>query len=125
MSFKKTSINKISAISSGIASLIAITASSCCIIPIVLVNMGIGGAWLGNLAVLQPYRIHFIVVAILMFIVGFTMFIRRQLQTGKSCASNDAGFLKRSPIILLISALLIALAIIWPEIEPYLLRIAI
>lgn len=32
----------------------AIAASSCCILPLVLFSLGIGGAWIGNLTALAP-----------------------------------------------------------------------
>src|SRR5947209_7133389 len=40
--------------------LAAIGASVCCVGPLVLLALGIGGAWIGNLIVLEPYRPIFI-----------------------------------------------------------------
>lgn len=34
----------------------ALAASSCCIAPLVLFTLGIGGAWIGNLTALEPYQ---------------------------------------------------------------------
>lgn len=34
----------------------ALAASSCCIAPLILFSLGIGGAWIGNLTVLAPYK---------------------------------------------------------------------
>ena len=34
----------------------AIAASSCCIVPLALFSLGIGGVWFGNLAALTPYQ---------------------------------------------------------------------
>ena len=120
----KLNINKTktSVLGSAFASLGAILASSCCIIPLMLFNMGIGGAWLANLAVLQPYRTHFIGVAILMFAAGLFLFVRSQSKADGVCDPKDGKRIKRVPIMLVISAALIAAAIIWPEVEPYLLR---
>lgn len=120
----KLNINKAKAViaGGGFASFGAILASSCCIIPIIFFNMGIGGAWLGNLSVLQPYRVHFISVAILMFAAGLFLFVRSQSKTDGACDPKDGKRIKRVPITLALSAILIAAAIIWPEVEPYLLR---
>src|SRR5260370_33161019 len=41
----------------GIASLLA---GACCVVPLVLVSVGVGGAWLANLQLLAPYRPVFI-----------------------------------------------------------------
>jgi mercuric ion transport protein len=40
--------------------LAGIGASVCCVGPLVLLALGIGGAWIGNLTVLEPYRPIFI-----------------------------------------------------------------
>ena len=38
----------------------ALAASSCCIIPLILFSLGIGGAWIGNLTALAPYKPLFV-----------------------------------------------------------------
>ncbi|MEX7575502.1 mercuric ion transporter MerT [Pseudomonas aeruginosa] len=45
--------------------LAAILASACCLGPLVLVVLGISGAWIANLAVLEPYRPVFIGAALI------------------------------------------------------------
>ena len=45
----------------GIAALLA---GACCVVPLVLVSLGLGGAWLANLQLLEPYRPLFIVGAV-------------------------------------------------------------
>ncbi len=37
----------------------AILASSCCILPLLFISMGIGGAWMGNLTAMAPYQPFF------------------------------------------------------------------
>jgi len=50
--------------SSGWGALVGgILASSCCILPLVLVSVGVGGAWLSNLTALSPYQPIFLVMA--------------------------------------------------------------
>lgn len=34
----------------------ALLVGSCCVVPLVLITMGLGGAWLANLTALEPYR---------------------------------------------------------------------
>jgi len=34
----------------------AVGASLCCVVPLVFVSLGIGGAWLASLTALEPYR---------------------------------------------------------------------
>ncbi|MGV2184030.1 mercuric transporter MerT family protein [Rhizobium rhizogenes] len=38
----------------------ALAASSCCIVPLLLFSLGIGGAWIGNLTALAPYKPFFV-----------------------------------------------------------------
>ena len=45
----------------GIAALLS---GACCVAPLVLVSAGLGGAWLANLQLLEPYRPLFIGVAL-------------------------------------------------------------
>lgn len=44
--------------------LAAIAASACCLGPLLLVSLGIGGAWISNLALLEPFRPLFIAIAL-------------------------------------------------------------
>lgn len=44
--------------------LAAILASTCCLGPLVLILLGVSGAWIGNLTAFEPYRPLFIVVAV-------------------------------------------------------------
>ena len=43
-----------------VGGLAAILASTCCLGPLVLVALGLSGAWIGNLTLLEPYRPFFI-----------------------------------------------------------------
>ena len=37
-------------------------ASACCIGPLLLLSLGIGGAWVGNLTAMEPYSGYFVSV---------------------------------------------------------------
>ncbi|EKT4486605.1 MULTISPECIES: mercuric transporter MerT family protein [Gammaproteobacteria] len=45
----------------------AIGASLCCIGPFLLLSLGISGAWIGNLTLLEPYRPVFVMLVMLLF----------------------------------------------------------
>ncbi|HVI90614.1 MAG TPA: mercuric transporter MerT family protein [Dongiaceae bacterium] len=49
----------------------AIAASSCCVIPLLLFSLGIGGAWIGNLTALAPYKPIFVAVTTGLLGYGF------------------------------------------------------
>jgi len=65
--------------------LAAILASACCLGPLVLVSVGLGGAWLGNLASLEPYRPYFIGAALLALLLAG----RRIYRPEADCKSGD------------------------------------
>ncbi len=44
--------------------LAAILASTCCLGPLVLVSLGLGGAWVSNLTALEPFRRWFLGAAL-------------------------------------------------------------
>lgn len=45
----------------GIAALLV---GACCVGPLVLISVGLGGAWLANLTALDPYRPVFVVISV-------------------------------------------------------------
>lgn len=56
-------------------------ASSCCILPLVLVSLGVGGAWMGNLTALAPYQPIFLTLATISVAGGFWLSRRARNQT--------------------------------------------
>lgn len=47
----------------------ALLASSCCIVPLILVSLGVSGTWIGSLTALEPYKPWFIAVSV--FFIGY------------------------------------------------------
>ena len=67
----------------------ALTASSCCIVPLVLFTLGIGGAWIGNLTALEPYQPIFLGITLGFLATGYFLIYRRHAATcaeGSDCA---------------------------------------
>ena len=67
----------------------AIAATSCCIIPLLLFALGIGGAWIGNLTALAPYQPIFIAATLIFLGTGYYLVYRRRgvaCTDGKLCA---------------------------------------
>jgi len=63
----------------------AVLASACCILPFVLVMLGLGGAWLANLHALYPYRWLFIGAAAAALFFAW----RRIYQPQTECAEGE------------------------------------
>lgn len=59
----------------GLSALGAVTggifASACCILPLALVSLGIGGAWMSSLTVLSPYQPYFLALTLISVGGGF------------------------------------------------------
>lgn len=68
--------------------LAAILASTCCLGPLILVSLGIGGAWISNLSALEPYRPFFIGAALVAMWFAWKRTYRpvENCQPGVACA---------------------------------------
>lgn len=63
----------------------ALAASTCCVIPLTLVSVGVGGAWIGSLTALAPYQPIFVALAIACLGAGFWLVYAR---APKACATG-------------------------------------
>lgn len=81
----KKSNDYLLSLGSVFASLGAILATSCCIIPLILANLGLGGVWIAKLAVLQPYRVYLLVGAAFLSGAGGLLYIRNRLKSCEVC----------------------------------------
>lgn len=63
----------------------AVLASACCLGPLLLLTMGVSGAWIGNLTLLEPYRPLFISVAAIALFFAW----RRIYRPAETCESGD------------------------------------
>lgn len=57
---------------------VGLLASSCCLLPLLLVSVGISGAWIAQLTALAPYQPLFLGVAAIALGLGFWRAYRRQ-----------------------------------------------
>lgn len=71
--------------------LAAIGASLCCVVPLVLLSFGIGGAWMATLTAFEPLRPVFLGFAVLF--IGLTFrklyFTAPTCEAGKPCADEN------------------------------------
>lgn len=90
----------------------ALLASSCCIIPLVLVMLGVSGAWIGNFAALEPYKAWFVAATLVFLALGFwQVYFRRQpkCEDDAYCARPETALITKGA--LWIATVLVAMAI--------------
>ena len=98
----------------------AVAASSCCVLPLVLFGLGIGGAWIGNLTALAPYQPLFIAAALGFLGLGFWRVYRSQaVCDGPACTRSVSDRLVK--IGLWTAAMLVVVAAGFPYVVPLLL----
>ena len=91
--------------------LAAIGSGLCCAGPFVLLSLGLGGAWVSNLTLLEPYRPIFIVAVIIGFaIAGYRIFRPiTDCKEGTACAIPANRV--RQQIIFCFAALIAAISV--------------
>lgn len=98
--------------------LAAIGASVCCVGPLVLLALGIGGTWVGNLTAMEPYRPIFIGLTLLFLGLAFrTLYLVPQVcAPGTPCA--DPRPIKRQRLTFWIVAVLLLGLLAVPSLAP-------
>ncbi len=100
----------------------AVLASSCCIAPLLLLTLGVSGAWIGNLTALAPYQGYFIVATLIFLAAGFWYVYwkpKKACEDGTYCASPTSD--KVVKIALWVATFFIAVALCITFILPYFL----
>jgi mercuric ion transport protein len=75
----------------------ALGASACCAGPLLLVVLGVGGAWGSRLTALRPFQPLFVAVSIAFFAVAFRrLYVRSETCTaGEACAAPSVRHRQR------------------------------
>ena len=101
--------------------LAAIVASACCLGPLVLVTLGISGAWISNLSALEPYRPVLIGVALVFMAFAYReIFVKaaqpQACETGAFCAAPQTNRIYR--VIFWVVSALVLFALAFPYFVP-------
>lgn len=89
----------------------AVLASSCCIGPLLLVTLGVSGAWIGNLTALEAYQPIFVMITIAFLAFGYWQVYfkpKRECSDGEVCAHPLSDRLIKT--VLWVATILVALA---------------
>lgn len=101
----------------------AIAASACCLGPLILISLGIGGAWISNLTLLDPFRPIFIVLALACMGLAYRRIYRANpsvdCQPGSLCAIPETNSTYR--VLFWVVSLLVLVALVYPYALPLLM----
>ena len=91
-----------------------ILASVCCVGPLVLVMVGVSGAWISNLTLLEPYRWIFIGIALVFMALAWRRIYRApaaaQCEPGTVCALPQTNRVYRVMFWVVFALVLLAFA---------------
>ena len=98
--------------------LAALLASTCCLGPLVLVTLGAGGAWIGNLSALGPYRPLFLGGALVGPFFAYPPIFRTvpECKPGEVCAVPQVR--RGYQVVFWIVAALVIVALGFPYVLP-------
>lgn len=98
--------------------LAAVGASVCCVGPLVLLTLGIGGAWVSSLTALEPLRPWFIALTLLFLGLAFRrLYLQPQVcEPGSACA--EPIVLQRQRLIFWAIALALFVLLSVPGLAP-------
>lgn len=100
----------------------AIAASVCCVGPLVLLALGIGGAWVGNLTAIEPFRPYLMGLTFIILGYAFYKIYRKpkaeECAPGSYCANPKSDRINK--ITLWISTVFVILLLSFPYITPLL-----
>ena len=96
----------------------AILASTCCLGPLVLVAIGVSGAWIGNLARLEPFRPIFIAAALVAMIFAYRRIYRPAAECKPDAVCALPATQRAYKVIFWIVAALILVALGFPYVLP-------
>jgi mercuric ion transport protein len=97
-----------------VGGLAAILASTCCLGPLILVALGLSGAWIGNLTRLEPYRPFFIAGALIALFFAGRGILRpaKRCEPGEVCAVPRTRWIYR--ILFVAASVLVLIALVFP-----------
>ncbi len=97
----------------------AIGASACCVLPLVLLMLGIGGAWVAQLTKLEPYRPVFVFIALIFLALAW----RKLYREPQACAADkpcaDDRVIARQRALFWITILPLSALLVFPWFAPY------
>ena len=94
----------------------ALLASACCVIPLLLVTLGVSGAWIGNLTALEPYKPYVAAGTFVLIGLGFWRVYSRPkpaCEAESYCARPESMLITKTALWIGAVVTLLAVTINW------------
>jgi len=101
-----------------LAVVLGFLASACCVLPLLLIVAGIGGAWMANLRILGPYAPYLDILALAFLVYAHIQNHREN--KGAACGTCAPGERWKTPL-LWAGTILVLIALALPHVLPRLL----
>jgi mercuric ion transport protein len=91
-------------------------ASACCVVPLVLVTLGISGAWIANLTALEPYKPYVATITLVLLGYGFWHVYfkpKPPCEEGSYCAKPQSARLTKTLLWIGLAIVIVALTLDW------------
>lgn len=97
----------------------AILASTCCLGPLVLITVGVSGAWISHLTVLEPYQPYFAGAAVIALLLAWRRIWRSAAacEPGQVCAIPQVN--RAYKALFWVVATLVVVALGFPVVAPW------
>lgn len=104
----------------GAAIIGGLAVSACCVLPLLLVIIGVGGSWIGTLVAFEPYKVVTIPMTIAMLGAGF-YFAYRKPKLASCNADGTCGTptsIRIARTMLWIGSVIAVVGIVFPYLAP-------
>ncbi|MGQ0835438.1 MAG: mercuric transporter MerT family protein [Gammaproteobacteria bacterium] len=93
----------------------AVIGSLCCVGPLVLLALGVSGAWIGQLTALEPYRPLLIAVTVIFLALAFRQLylLPERCEPGETCADPRVRRRQRQLFWAVVVGLAVLIAFPW------------
>lgn len=102
-----------------VAALAAILASTCCLGPLLLLLLGVSGAWIATLTLLEPFRLYFIALSAVVLAVNWRRIWRPVVACAPDAPCARPGFTWLYKIGYILVVILLFIGVGFPWIAPW------
>lgn len=97
----------------------AIGASACCVVPFLLLSLGIGGAWMSTLTAMEPARPFFIILTLVFMALGYRKLYWMPSSCEESADCANSGTRRKQRLVFWLGSAFILLLLAFPWLAPF------